>query len=61
MPVLPLSIATPVPSGPPRNLRWTVGQFHYLGDLGVFEGRRAKLIEGVIIEEGPMNPPTLSR
>ncbi len=55
--MLPLSIATPVPSGPPRNLRWTVAQFHYLGDLGVFEGRRAKLIDGVLIEEGPMIPP----
>lgn len=55
--MMPLSIATPVPSGPPRNLRWTVAQFHYLGDLGVFEGRRAKLIDGVLIEEGPMNPP----
>lgn len=45
------------PSGPPRNLLWTVDQFHYLGDLGLFEGRRAMLINGVIVEEGPMNPP----
>ena len=36
---------------------WTVDQFHYLGDLGMFEGRRAMLLEGVIVEEGPMNPP----
>jgi Uma2 family endonuclease len=55
--MLPPSIATRVPSGPPRNLLWTVPQFHYLGDLGCFEGRRAWLINGVIIEEGPMNPP----
>jgi len=46
-----------VPTGPPRNLTWTVEQFHYLGDLGMFEGRRAMLIEGVIVEEGTMNPP----
>src|SRR3954454_21795764 len=46
-----------VPSGPPRNLLWNVDQFHALGDLGCFEGRRAWLINGVIIEEGPMNPP----
>ncbi|MFO0802867.1 MAG: Uma2 family endonuclease [Gemmataceae bacterium] len=46
-----------VPTGPPRNLTWTVDQFHYLGDLGMFEGRRAMLIEGVIVEEGQMNPP----
>jgi Uma2 family endonuclease len=36
---------------------WTVAQFHYLADLGLFEGRRAMLINGVIVEEGPMNPP----
>lgn len=46
-----------VPTGPPRNLTWTVDQFHYLGELGMFEGRRAMLIEGVIVEEGQMNPP----
>src|SRR5262245_39997613 len=56
-PMMPAAIATPVPGGPPRNLLWTVAQFHYLGDLGVFEGRRAMLIDGVIVEEGPMNPP----
>jgi len=42
---------------PPTPLRWTVAQFHQLGDAGYFEGLRAKLIHGVIIEEGPMNPP----
>ncbi|MBX9622865.1 MAG: Uma2 family endonuclease [Gemmataceae bacterium] len=40
-----------------RPLRWTVEQFHRAGDLGLFEGRRAKLIHGVIVEEGPMDPP----
>src|SRR5215468_2541755 len=53
----PASLAAPVSATPPRNLLWTVDQFHYLGDLGVFEGRRAMLIDGVIVEEGPMNPP----
>jgi Uma2 family endonuclease len=55
MPLAPFAVR--VPSGPPRNLLWTVDQFHALGDLGCFEGRRAWLIDGVIIEEGPMNPP----
>jgi Uma2 family endonuclease len=54
---MPPVFATPMPSGPPRNLLWTVDQFHYLGDLGLFEGRRAMLINGVIVEEGSMNPP----
>src|SRR5207244_1037874 len=55
--MMPANIATRVPTGPPRNMLWTVDQFHYLGDLGMFEGRRAMLIDGVIVEEGPMNPP----
>ncbi|MBP3960760.1 Uma2 family endonuclease [Gemmata sp. G18] len=54
---MPANITTPVLTGPPRNLLWTVDQFHHLGDLGMFEGRRAMLINGVIVEEGPMNPP----
>ena len=41
----------------PRPLRWTCAEFHRFGDLGVFEGRRAMLIDGIILEEGPMNPP----
>jgi Putative restriction endonuclease len=55
--MMPPAIATPISPGPPRNLLWTVDQFHYLGDLGMFEGRRAMLIDGVFVEEGPMNPP----
>jgi Uma2 family endonuclease len=52
----------PLPSSPaapavPRPVRWTCAEFHRFGDLGVFEGRRAMLIDGVILEEGPMNPP----
>ena len=41
----------------PRPLRWTCAEFHDLGDRGVFEGRRAMLIDGVILEQGPMNAP----
>ena len=41
----------------PRPLRWTCAEFHRLGDMGVFEGRRAMLIDGVILEQGPINPP----
>ncbi len=55
--MMPAHIAAPVPATPPRNLLWTVDQFHYLGDLGMFEGRRAMLIDGVIVEEGATNPP----
>jgi hypothetical protein len=55
--MMPTHLATPVLAGPPRTLLWTVDQFHFLGDLGMFEGRRAMLIDGVIVEEGAMNPP----
>src|SRR5713226_3496183 len=41
----------------PQPVRWTYVEFHRFGDMGVFEGRRALLIDGVILEEGPMNPP----
>ncbi len=51
---LPSPLAVPAV---PRPLRWTCAEFHRFGDMGVFEGRRAMLIDGVILEEGPMNPP----
>jgi Uma2 family endonuclease len=41
----------------PRPLLWTCAKFHRIGDMGMLEGRRAMLIDGVILEEGPMNPP----
>jgi Uma2 family endonuclease len=49
--------ATKAFAGGPRPRHWTCAEFHRFGDLGAFEGRRAMLIDGVIIEEGPMNPP----
>ena len=52
--LLPSSQAAPAG---PRPVRWTCAEFHRFGDLGMFEGRRAMLIDGVILEEGPMNPP----
>jgi Uma2 family endonuclease len=54
------AILTPVaalPGAPPRPLRWTVADFHRVGETGVFEGRRPILIRGVILEQGMMNPP----
>ena len=51
---LPSSQAAPAG---PRPARWTCAEFHRFGDLGVFEGRRAMLIDGVILEEGRMSSP----
>lgn len=51
-----LPSARPAPVTP-RPRRWTCAEFHRFGDMGVFEGCRAMLIDGVILEEGPMNPP----
>ncbi len=36
---------------------WTVTEFHQMGELGWFQGRRAMLIRGVILEGDAMNPP----
>jgi Uma2 family endonuclease len=49
--------STPSASVGPRPVRWTCAEFHRFGDLVMIEGRRAMLIDGVILEEGPMNPP----
>ena len=56
MTTIALPSSRPAPAGP-RPPRWTCAEFHRFGDMGVFEGRRAMLIDGVILEEGPMNPP----
>lgn len=61
MTATPLTPPPAARSGPyppqPMPKVWTVAQFHYLGDLGLFEGRGAKLMNGAIIEEGPMKHP----
>lgn len=41
----------------PRPLRWTVAEFHRVNSTGIWEGRRPYLLNGVIVEQGPMNPP----
>jgi Uma2 family endonuclease len=51
------TLLSPAPPTSPWPVHWTCDEFHRVGDLGVFEGRRAMLIEGVILEQGPMNPP----
>jgi Uma2 family endonuclease len=51
---LPPSLRPPIG---PRPIHWTCAEFHRFGDLGAFEGRGAMLINGVILEQGPMNPP----
>ncbi|MBN9521027.1 Uma2 family endonuclease [bacterium] len=38
------------------NVRYTLEQFHDLGDRGLFESRGAVLLDGIIIEEGRMTP-----
>ena len=36
--------------------RWTVDEYHNLSELGMFEGQRTHLVDGIILEEGPMRP-----
>src|SRR3954447_20586204 len=58
-PPMPVASAPPVVRTPftPRPLRWTVADFHRVGETGVFDNRRPVLIRGVILEQGMMNPP----
>ena len=59
-PTPPAPTPPPHPAAPPTGLRpfrWTVKLFHQLGDMGVFKGKRPKLINGVLLEQGMMNPP----
>ena len=42
---------------PPRPHKFTAIEFDRLAGTGVFEGRRPFLLDGVIWEQGPMNPP----
>jgi Uma2 family endonuclease len=55
-PPLPARPSTAPSSGPAPKV-WTVDEFHDLGEHGFLEGRGAKLMNGVIVEEGPMNHP----
>ena len=51
---------TPLMTPPPRTptpLRWTCDAFHSLCSTGVFSGRRAILIDGVIITMALPDPP----
>ena len=40
-----------------RPVRWTVAEFHRLCGLGLFAGRRPILLDGAILEQGPMDSP----
>ena len=41
----------------PQPYRWTREQFNEIGDMGLFEGRRAILVEGEILAMPGMNDP----
>lgn len=44
-------------SGPPRPKRWTVEQFHQLWEQGHFDGIKAMLLDGEIVEMPIPGPP----
>ncbi len=47
----------PAPNYPrPLVPKWTVAEFHHMAGMGWFSGRRPFLLDGVIMEQGPMNP-----
>lgn len=60
MPTALQTLTSPPPASfvpRPLLMRWTVEQFHAVNATGVFAGRRPFLLDGVIWEQGPMNPP----
>src|SRR5262245_20605550 len=46
-----------VPQIQPAPRRWTVAEFHQLCGMGWFDGKRAMLIDGDILEMPGPNPP----
>ena len=52
--IFPFVGSIPAPIIPKR---FTCAEFHQMGDMGWFEGRRAMLIEGEILEMPGPNPP----
>jgi Uma2 family endonuclease len=55
--IVPPPRQSPVNAQPPRPKRFTVAEFHRLVSLGLLTGRRPFLLDGVIWEQEPMNPP----
>jgi len=52
------AIAAPaLPLPRPNPHRWTVPEFHRLRALGLFNGQRPIVLNGVILEQGPMDSP----
>jgi Uma2 family endonuclease len=50
-------LTPPAPNFPrPRAPRWTVAEFHHMRSHGWFGNLRPFLLDGVIMEQGPMNP-----
>lgn len=52
-----VALVRKAPVAVPRPHLVTCDEFHQLAESGQFEGRHAMLIDGVIWEQGPMNPP----
>lgn len=51
------AIAMPMPARRTPPHKWTVPEFHKLRALGLLDGRRPVLLNGVILEQGPMDAP----
>lgn len=44
-------------SHPATQIRWTAEEFHQMWSFGFFPGRRPYLLNGIILEQGPMDAP----
>jgi Putative restriction endonuclease len=50
-------LTKPAPFHGARPVRWSVAGFHRAREAGQLEGERTFLLRGILMEQGPMNPP----
>lgn len=53
----PAAAGTPPHTSAPAAWKWSRADYHRLGELGFFDGKRVQLIHGEIIVMSPMNSP----
>ena len=39
-----------------NRLKWSIADYHRMIEAGIFQGRRAELLEGDIVEMSPIGP-----
>jgi Uma2 family endonuclease len=55
-----LLLDAPLVTGHPTLYRWTSAEYDRLAASGILSGRRTELLDGLIVEMSPINPPHAS-